>query len=184
MNRIVKVIIILICILIVIGIAWFFFSKKNKEDEMLEYEPQEEISQEQERETLVSLYFKNKTTGEVEPEARLIDVKELVKEPYNTLMNLLMEGPKNSNLEKVIPEGTVINSMKIQKDILIIDFSKEFVDNHKTGKEAEQQTIDTIVKTMTELTEVNSIKILINGEENKGFSDNEITFDKEFSREE
>lgn len=184
MNRIVKVIIILICILIIIGIAWYLFSKNNKEDEVLEYEPEEEISKEQERETLVSLYFKNKTTGEIEPEARLIDVKELVKEPYNTLMNLLIEGPKNSNLEKAIPEGTRVNSMKLEQDVLIIDFSKEFVDNHKQGQIEEQLTIDTIVKTMTELTEVNSVKILIEGETNKAFSDNEVTFDKEFTREE
>ena len=37
---------------------------------------------------------------------------------------------------------------------------------------------------MTELTEVNSIKILIDGEENKSFLDNQITFENEFAREE
>ena len=33
---------------------------------------------------------------------------------------------------------------------------------------------------MTNLTEINSIKILINGEENKAFNDNKIKFDDPF----
>lgn len=99
-------------------------------------------------------------------------------------MNLLMAGPKNNNFETLIPEGTKINKMDLNNDTLIIDFSKEFIENHKGGKEAEKETIDSIVKTMTELTEVNSIKILIDGEENKSFLDNQITFENEFAREE
>lgn len=182
MNRIVKVIIILISIVIIISIAWYFINKRNKENEILEYEPEEEISSEQQRETLISLYFINKTTKEVEPEARLIDVKDLVKEPYNTLMELLIEGPKNSNLERIIPENTKINSIILNNDILTIDLSSEFTEI--TGKELEDKAIDTIVKTMTELTEVNSIKILIDGEENKSFQDNEVTFNEIFIREE
>ena len=79
MNRVVKIIIILICILIIIGGAWWYINKKNKKIEISENEPEEEISQAQERETLISLYFKSKKTGEIEPEARLMDVKELVK---------------------------------------------------------------------------------------------------------
>ena len=184
MNRVVKIIIILICILIIIGSAWWYINKKNKKIEISEYEPEEEISQAQERETLISLYFKSKNTGEIEPEARLMDVKELVKEPYKTLMNLLMEGPKNNNFETLIPEGTKINKMNLNNDTLIIDFSKEFIEKHKGAKEAEKETVDSIVKTMTELTEVNSIKILIDGEENKAFLDNQITFENEFAREE
>lgn len=38
---------------------------------------------------------------------------------------------------------------------------------NREGKEAEEKTIESIVNTLTELTEVNSIKILIEGEENK-----------------
>lgn len=182
MNRIMKILIVLICILIVIGVTWLYINKNHKKNEITEYQPEEEISKQQERETLISLYFKNKATNEIEPEARLIDVKELVKQPYDTLIKLLIAGPKNSNLEKLIPEGTKVNSIKLQNDTLIIDFSKEFIENHKEGKEAEEQTIDSIVKTMTELTEVNFIKIIIDGEENKAFKDNQVSFSNEFFR--
>lgn len=183
MKRIFKVLIILICIIIILMVSLYFINKKNKNEVITEYQPEEEISEEQERQTIVSLYFRNKTTKKIEPEARLIDVKELVKEPYKTLMDLLIEGPKKENLERTIPEDTVVNSMKLENDTLIIDFSKEFIEKSEVGKEAEMQVIESIVNTMTELTEINSIKILIDGEANKAFLDNEINFENVFSRE-
>lgn len=182
MKRITKVIILLICIVLIISVALYFINKRNKENEISEYEPQEEISSEQQRETLVSLYFINKTTKEVEPEARLIDVRELVNKPYETLMKLLIAGPKNDNLETNIPENTKINSITLSNDILIIDFSTDFTEI--SGKDMEEKTIETIVKTMTELTEVNQVKIFIDGEENKAFKDNEVMFNEIFIREE
>ena len=39
-----------------------------------------------------------------------------------------------------------------------------------------------IVNTLCELTEVNKIKILINGEENKSFKDEKIKFDVLFTK--
>ncbi len=179
MKRIGKIIVILLSIIIVISIVWYYITK-NQEKKIEEYQPEEEISEEQQRETLISLYFINKATKEVEPEARLIDVKNLVKEPYKTLMELLISGPKNSNLETYIPTETKINSIELKKDELIINFSEEFL--NISGKENEEKTIETIVKTMTELTEVNSIKILINGQENKAFNDNEVNFESTFTR--
>lgn len=180
MNRILKIAIILVCVALVISLS-IYFVKKNKVKNEVEYEPQEEISLEQERKTLVSLYFINKTSKEPQAEARLIDVKDLVKEPYITLINLLIEGPKNDNLEKIIPDGTVVNSASLKNDILVIDFNNSFI--NVSGEENEKNVIKTIVKTLTELTEVNGIKILIDGEEGKAFSDNLIKFGDIFVRE-
>lgn len=178
-----KIIILIIIVLVCIGIGVFYFiNHKQKSDENLEYEPQEEISEEQERQTMVSLYFINKTTGVLEPEARLIDVKELINDPYSTLINLLIDGPKNDNHDKTIPEGTTLLSSSLEGDVLKLDFSSEFINNHIGGKEEEQNTINSIVNTLTELSEVNSIKFLINGEENKSFNDGEIEFTQNFTR--
>ena len=142
--------------------------------------PEEEISEEQMRQTIVSLYFYNENTKSLVPEGRLVDVKELVDKPYDKLMELLMQGPNNGELSKTIPEGTKVNKIELKGDTLYIDFSKEFVDNHEGGEEKEKATIYSIVNTMTNLTEVNSIKILIDGEENKAFNDNKIKFDDPF----
>ena len=181
MNRVLKISIILLCVILVISLAIYFIGKTEKGKKVDEYEPEEEISLDQERKTLVSLYFVNKISKELQAEGRLIDVKDLVKEPYITLLKLLIEDPKNENLERIFPENVKINSVKLEGDILIIDLSNDFT--NVTGEENEKNLIDSIVKTLTELTEVNGIKILIEGEENKAFSDNIISFKENFVRE-
>ena len=67
-----------------------------------EYTPQEEITDEQARQTIVSLYFPLKETNELNPEARLIDIREIINNPYEKLVNLLIEGPKNDKNKKSI----------------------------------------------------------------------------------
>lgn len=183
-NYFKKMIFFAMVIACVATIVFLFIRKSQKEDIYEEYEPQEEISEEQERQTLVSLYFINKSTRNVEPEARLVDVKELVISPYETLINMLIQGPKTENHEKAIPEGTKLLGATIEGEVLKLDFSEEFVQNHIGGREEEEKTIETIVNTLTELTEVNSIRILINGEENKQFNDGEINFSLNFIRDE
>lgn len=175
------IIFIIVLLIIVLGIGIYFFLGDKKETEITEYVPQEEISEEQMRETIVSLYFKN--GKEVVPEARLIDVKKLMENPYEEILNMLINGPKNEKLEKTIPEGTKINSIEKQGETLIIDFSEEFINHPIGGKEEEYITIKSIVNTLTELTEINKIKIKINGEENKEFKDGEMNFKESFERE-
>lgn len=175
-----KIIISIIILIILIGIGvWYFFIMDN-EEQINEIIPEEEISEEQMRQTIVSLYFYNTDTKSLVPEGRLIDVKDLVEEPYKKLMELLIEGPQNTGLTKTIPDGTKINKIELKGDTLYIDLSSEFIDNHSGGEEQESATIYSIVNTMTTLTEVNSVKILINGEENKAFKDNKMKFDDPF----
>lgn len=179
MNK--KIIIAIIVVILLGGGVWYFlFYNKNAETEVNEIIPEEEISEEQMRQTIVSLYFYNNTTKSLVPEGRLIDVKELVEKPYDKLIELLVQGPNNTELSKTIPDGTKVNKIELKGDTLYIDFSKEFVDNHEGGEEKEKATIYSIVNTMTNLTEVNSIKILIDGEENKAFNDKKIKFDDPF----
>lgn len=178
-----RIIIILIFIILIIGIlfgGYLIIKNKNNGNEITEYTPQEEISEEQMRQTMVSLYFKN-DNGLI-PEVRLIDVKELINNPYEKILNMLIQGPKNENLKKTIPEGTKINKIEKNGENLIIDFSSEFIEKHIGGEIEEKLTIQSIVKTVTELTEINGIKIKINGEENKEFKDGKIKFNKIFNR--
>ena len=178
-NKILKTIIIIVIIAIIVGVLVIV---KNKTTKTIQYEPQEEISGEQERKTIISLYFMDKKTKEVVPEARMIDVKDLINEPYQVLINFLIEGPKNENLEKTIPEGTKLLGATLEGDTLKLNFSREFL--NKEGKESEEKTIESLVNTLTELTEVNSIRILIEGEENKKFEDSGLSFENNFLRSE
>ena len=61
------------------------------------------------------------------------------------------------------------NEIKIEKNCAIINFSNEIL-NYKDENE-KLKIINSIVNTLTNLKEINSIKILVNGSENENFSD-------------
>ena len=151
-----------------------FFVYKNisiekKKDEYQDYTPQEEISEEQSRQTKVTLYFENIDTGELETEIKVMDANILINNPEEELINLLIKGPQSSNLKKLIPEGTVLHDIKIEKSCAIINVSNEFL-NYE-NEENKLKIINSIVNTLTNLKEIKSIKFLVNGEQNEKLSD-------------
>lgn len=184
-NKKVKMFVSIIIIVAILGCAGFYITtklKNNKVDYYNEYTPQEEISDEQFRSTIVKLYFLNKSTGELEAENRSVDAKILITDPCISLLNLLIGGPENTSLSKTIPDGTKVNKVTIQGDMAIIDFSKEFIENHSGGTIEETNTIYSIVNTLTQLTEINSISITIDGTANSAFKDNYINFTEPFAK--
>ena len=167
-----KIAILFLSILIIILIGGYFiikYVKGNEETAVEEYTPQEEITEEQARQTIVSLYFPSKENDELSPEARLIDIREILNNPYEKLINLLIDGPKSDKNKKVIPEKTKVNKTYLQDDCVVLDLSKDVL-SFETEKE-KNNIINSIVNTLTELTEVNSVKILIDGQENSQFSE-------------
>ncbi len=153
---------ILLIIIIVGGYFGIKYVKSKKENQIQEYTPEQEITDSQARQTIVSLYFLDRETGELYPEARLVDIKELMNLPYEKLINLLIEGPKNEKLKKLIPDNTTILKTYTQGDCLYIDFSSDILGVEEGQKD---NMINSITKTMTELTEINSVKILVDGQE-------------------
>ena len=156
--------------------------KQKGEEKFVEYIPEQEISEEQTRQTLVTLYFKSKEVEGIMPEARLLDAKELLGNPYMTLVNMLVGGPKNESLERLIPEGVKVNSAELVKETVKLDLSEDFV-QIGFGKEKEKQIVQSIVYTLLELIEVSSVQITINGEESKGFADNGLSLETVFTKE-
>lgn len=154
----------------------------NKNEEMInEYIPEVEISDSELRKTLVTLYFID-GNGDVKGETRLIDSKELLRNPYIALVGMLLEGPKDTNLKPTIPTGTKIIDAKLNKKCVTINLSKEFVDGANGDVHQKCNTIYTIVNTLTELNEVQSVKFLIDGEEVEGFTEDAIKLTNEFAR--
>ena len=115
------------------------------------------------------LYFENIETGELDSEIRLIEANKLIKEPEKEIMNLLIKGPQSSNLKKLIPDGTVIHDINIKNSCAEINLSNEFLE---LGDEKNKlKIINSIVNTLTNLKEINSVKFLINGETNEKLPD-------------
>ena len=157
-----KTIIILAIIIILIIFLLLKIIIKNKPKNNNEFLPEEEISEEQYRLTNIDLYFINKNTGEIQIEKRLIDVKELIKSPYNKLIELIILGGNNDELVSFIPKDTKINEIILKNNILIIDFSEEFLEIK--NNENKNKIINIIENTLTSLIEINKIQINVNGE--------------------
>ena len=178
MNRKTLIIIIVLVIAIAItGILLWSNRSKNTEENVIQ--PQEEITDEQMRTALVTLYYMNKETKDLTPEGKMIDVKKLLTDPYETLINLLIEQPKNEKLQSAIPNGTKVLGAELKGDVVYLDLSNEFIENNSVE---EKTIINAIVNTLTELNEVNGVKILINGQENKEFKGGKVNFKDTFTR--
>lgn len=185
-NKKLAMCIIILLVILVIGAIVFFMnrskSEKNPTNQITEYTPQEEMSDDEIRKTIISLYFKNIETNSLIAEAKCIDVKELYKEPYSYLINLLIAGAESEKLESAIPEGTKVNSCTLKGNTVYVDLSKEFVDNAPSGIKEESIVVYSIVNTLTELNEVYGVKFLINGEENHSFKDGKLNFKEIFTK--
>ena len=171
-----KIVIIFTVILKLILLGGYFAikyakQKQEKENKVDEYTPQEEISEEQLRQTIVSLYFPSKETKELIPEARLVDIKEIINDPYDKLVVLLIEGPKSEKEESVIPKETKLLKSYMEDDCVTLDFSQEFLNYDKTNEKTKENMVNSIVNTLTQLTEVNKVKILIEGNQNNEFNE-------------
>ena len=168
-----KKIIPIITLILIIIVGLFIFKNvtientENKVDEYQDYTPEEEISEDQMRQTKIVLFFANNETNELESEIKLVDANILIKNPYKEIIDLLIKGPQSSNLKKLIPEGTAMHDIKVEKSCAIINLSNEFL-NYET-EENKLKIINSIVNTLTNLKEINSVKFLINGEENEKF---------------
>ena len=168
-NRIILITFFVIIIFIILGVFINRNNSKNSNSGETDYTPQEEISESQMRNTIVSLYFLDLKTNNIKPEGRQIDSIELLQNPYLTLIKLLIDGPKNTDLKSIIPENTQILEAYIKNCDVTLNFSSEILNfSDETQK---FNIINSILKTLSELNEVESFNILINGEKNEQFPD-------------
>lgn len=159
---------ITIAIIIVAIVALIILIYNNVSVET-EYTPESEIEDVEYRNTAISLYFQDKETKNLQVETRLIDSKELLKDPYVKMITLLLEGPDNENLESAIPNGSRLISVTQEGEVLVVNLSKEFLNSDNS--EFQTNAIYSIVNTVTELKEISSVKFLFEGEEAEGLTE-------------
>lgn len=183
-----KKILLILFIILVIVVGLFIFLKNNEKENNIENNiineitPEEEISVEQQRETMITLYFQNIETGNLEKESRKIDAKKLNENPYSVLVQMLIDGPTDEKLQTLIPKETKINDVYIKGNVVYVDLSKEFVENEEGDIKKEENIINSMVDTLTELNEVTYLKILIDGSEEREFKSGSIKFNEVFKR--
>ena len=135
-----------------------------------EYTPETEIEETELRKTIISLYFLDKNTMELVKESRLIDSKELIINPYDKVLEMMISGPENDSYTRTIPENTKVIETKLESDCLVINFSSEF-SGALTDDTNKEKIIESIYQSLKEFTEINSIKILVENVDINGESE-------------
>lgn len=162
-----KNIFIAIAIIIIIGAIIYSViqhnSNQEKEpEEIAEYTPEEEITDEQLRETILTLYFLDSETNSLKSEGKLVDSSLLLENPYKTIVQCLLDGPKSETLKSAFPKNTRIIDANLTQNCVTLNFSEEILNFEDDTQK--YNIINSILNSLTQLTEVNSVKILVNGE--------------------
>ena len=87
-----------------------------------------------------------------------------MKNPYKVIVQKLIDGPSDDKLKNVFPEGTRLIDANLSNDCVLLNFSEQLL-NFKDDIQ-KYNIINSILNSLTQLNEVNTIKILINNEIN------------------
>lgn len=168
-----KILFLLTGVLIIILIILFFIIKNfhvdSKNQGLSDYTPEEEISASGLRETVVTLYFTDTTDGTLKSEGKLIDSATLLENPYQELVKLLLAGTQTKNFSTIFPANTQILNASLENNCAVLNFSGELL--NYTDETQKYNIINGLLNTLTNLNEVNSIKILVNNELPDGFNE-------------
>ncbi len=129
------------------------------------------------QETRVSVYFANET-GDALVESNLKITYDGTLSTERLILEQLMEGPVLSDMQPVIPKGTVLNKVTIRDGICYVDFNEKFMEKRKGI--TEEVAIYSIVNSLTELSNVYKVQFLINGVTKKTYQN--LDFSSAFER--
>lgn len=79
------------------------------------------------------------------------------------ILSEMLLAPSNKNLQKTMPEGTVINSVVAVGDCLTVDICQAFYDDLSANPKTASLVLVSIVTTLTELKDITSVSFLCEG---------------------
>ena len=111
----------------------------------------------------VKLYFTS-VGGKLLSEEKGKIKKDTPEAELRSLIERLLKGP-DTTLERTIPIGTLVRSIKIEEARALIDFSGDIKSKHWGGSTAELLTVYSIVNSVTDnFAAIKEVQILIEGE--------------------
>ncbi len=149
------------------------------------YPPAEKDLPESKKEKIqVVLYFADADERFLVPEKRWILKDKSPSSQAEKLVQALIDGPgegAKKGLVRVFPDGTVLRSVRIDKDATAtVDFDKTLVERHPGGSSSEIATVYALTNTLTQnLPAVKKVQILVDGkvrETLKGHMDTRYPF--------
>ncbi|MBE6933211.1 MAG: hypothetical protein E7464_07530 [Ruminococcaceae bacterium] len=79
------------------------------------------------------------------------------------ILRSLITGPQSESLSPTIPRGTMLLSVSVQDGACLVDFSAEFRQNRPEQELQERMTIFSVVNSLTQLEEIETVEILVEG---------------------
>lgn len=129
----------------------------------------------------LTLYFPNANADCVVPEKRQVELNE-GSQIEKIIFEELQKGSMSNGGYSVIPKGSKLLSIETKDGICQLDLSSEFIDNNPGGTAYEAVLINSIVNSLTELTQVKKVQFLIEGEKREIYT--HAIFDIPFERNE
>ncbi len=116
----------------------------------------------------VKLYFAQYEDNQsfLQPEIRTVSDSD---DFYKSVVKELIKGPENEQLYPTLPSNIEVYSVAVDNGLAIADFSKELITNFEEiphSSTTEMLAIYSIVNTLTEFDEIESVRITIEGREN------------------
>ena len=125
-------------------------------------EKEQEPKKPETKELSVTLYYPN------DEGTKLVAVSRKVKftgegEKYAATLKSLMEGTKEKGQTTILPKKTKLRSVKFQDGVVTVDFSGDLTKHFVGGSTGEEMLVGSVVNTLTEFSEVKSVRFLIDG---------------------
>lgn len=108
------------------------------------------------------VYFSTADAAYLKAESRKIDEDS---DLYFQIFEELKAGPESNKLSETIPEDSQLLDYQLDNKLLTLNFNLALKTNHWGGSTGELLTVYSIVNSYTALSEVESVKILLAGEE-------------------
>lgn len=112
----------------------------------------------------VLLYFAVPDAAVLEAEGREIADCRVEQDCLRGTVQALIDGPQG-NLAPVLPAQTILRQVTVEGDLVIVDFSRDFVNSHPGGSLSELLTVYSLVDSLAvNYPYVRQLRILVDGE--------------------
>ena len=122
-----------------------------------------DITATEQNEVNVKLYFSDNEAMYFVKESRKINVPT-GESAEKLIVAELIKGPTKEKAVKTVPAETKIRSVETKDGICFVNLSNEFITKHSGGSSAEYMTIYSVVNSLTELSHIEKVQFLIEGE--------------------
>lgn len=124
--------------------------------------------------TGVRLYFTNADKSELVMEYRKINIVD-TKPVEQYVVSELIKGPKIKGNERLLASDTKVLSVETTDRICYVNFKEGFLEKNAASSEKSKLVVDSIVKSLTGLNNVDSVQFLIDGKKAEKLGDTDIS---------